>query len=203
MDIGVIQVPTTFTVQQPRLSAADFYDAGLALLERDGFPAVTGVALCDHLGVTRGSFYHHFASHDVFIAGMINHWIDRWTRDTIAAIEQITNAEGRHEHERTVLRAMPHGAEAALRTWGSVEPRAREALRRVDALRRDYLVRSLRSRGADVTSAPRLADAVLATLIGAQLIDSQPDAGRIGAIMDTVWDLLCRFIDDGGEDRAV
>jgi len=36
--------------------------AGIELFTRDGFAAVTTVGLCDHLGVTRGALYHHFAN---------------------------------------------------------------------------------------------------------------------------------------------
>jgi AcrR family transcriptional regulator len=36
--------------------------AGIELFTRDGFAAVTTVQLCEHLGVTRGALYHHFAN---------------------------------------------------------------------------------------------------------------------------------------------
>jgi len=41
---------------------AALVQAGIELFTRDGFAAVTTVQLCEHLGVTRGALYHHFAN---------------------------------------------------------------------------------------------------------------------------------------------
>jgi AcrR family transcriptional regulator len=36
--------------------------AGIELFTRDGFAGVSTVRLCEHVGVTRGALYHHFAN---------------------------------------------------------------------------------------------------------------------------------------------
>lgn len=41
---------------------AALVSAGIELFTRDGFAGVTTVRLCQHLGVTRGALYHHFAN---------------------------------------------------------------------------------------------------------------------------------------------
>lgn len=56
--------------------------AGLAALERGGVGAVAVVPLARELGVTRGSFYWHFASRDALLAAVL----DRWERDHSQAV---------------------------------------------------------------------------------------------------------------------
>ena len=48
------------------LGKADYFDAGFELLASGGVGAVTIAALCYRLGVTKGSFYHHFSSQTAF-----------------------------------------------------------------------------------------------------------------------------------------
>ena len=51
-----------------------FLEAGLDLLAEGGVSAVTIAALCDRLGVTKGSFYHRFDDVAAFHAALLSSW---------------------------------------------------------------------------------------------------------------------------------
>ena len=162
-----------------RLTRRDFFDAAFELLEESGFPALTASALCDRLGVSRGSFYHHFDSFDSFVAELLSDWESRYSRDLISRAETVTDLDRRLNYHVELAADLPHGAEAALRAWGSVEPVVAAAQRRVDQLRFDSLADLLRSHGVPKAEAEIYATIALNTLIGLQLTESPIDAGRL------------------------
>jgi TetR/AcrR family transcriptional regulator, transcriptional repressor for nem operon len=49
-------------------------DAGLALIREQGFSATTIDRLCEHAGVTKGAFFHHFASKEAFGVAVAEYW---------------------------------------------------------------------------------------------------------------------------------
>lgn len=72
---------------QPRLSAADWVQAGLAMLVEAGIDAVQITALARRLGVTRGSFYWHFDSREALLDALIAEWRARNTGVMVEALE--------------------------------------------------------------------------------------------------------------------
>ena len=65
--------------------------AGLDALERGGVEAVAVVPLARELGVTRGSFYWHFASRDELLAAVL----ERWEREHSDAVLDALGAHRR------------------------------------------------------------------------------------------------------------
>ena len=57
-----------------RLTAQDWIDFALKTLAREGFNALKADVLARKLGVSRGSFYWHFAELRAFHAQVIAHW---------------------------------------------------------------------------------------------------------------------------------
>ena len=105
-----------------RRTRRDFFNAAFELLEESGFPALTASAMCGRLGVSRGSFYHHFDTFESFVAELLADWETRCSRDLITRAEAVTDLERRLNYHVELAADLPHGAEAALRAWASVEP---------------------------------------------------------------------------------
>ena len=72
-----------------RLTRARWLEEGLTVLQEDGPAALAADRMAKRLGVSRGSFYWHFANAMDFAAAVLAEWEDRWTNQIIAAIEAV------------------------------------------------------------------------------------------------------------------
>jgi AcrR family transcriptional regulator len=59
------------------LSRDDWLDAAFAAVTQGGFDNVRVLTIADSLGVTRGSFYWHFADHAELVAALLSRWLAR------------------------------------------------------------------------------------------------------------------------------
>jgi AcrR family transcriptional regulator len=66
-------------VAQTRTPRSTWIEAGLAALASGGPDAVRVDLLAKALGVTRGGFYWHFASRQVFLDALLDAWAHRST----------------------------------------------------------------------------------------------------------------------------
>lgn len=171
------------------LTRDHYLAAGLDLLAEGGMSAVTIAALCERLGVTKGSFYHHFED----VAGYHDALLACWEAGTHEGIEKARAVTDSHQR-LSVLKelgvAAHHEAESAIRAWGrSYEPAA-VVVRRVDAAREANLVESFRAVGIPPTRARHLARIGLATLIGTQSLERPVDRQRLLAVFDEYQEWL-------------
>jgi AcrR family transcriptional regulator len=60
------------------VSVEDWLQAGYTVLAEQGVRALKVERLCQHLGVTRGSFYWHFENMDGYRAALVESWIRSW-----------------------------------------------------------------------------------------------------------------------------
>src|SRR3954447_1209617 len=75
-----------------QLSARDWLDQGLKALASRGFTALKAEPLAKALGVSRGSFYWHFADVSAFHAELLKHWREIAAEQVITGVE--TSAGG-------------------------------------------------------------------------------------------------------------
>src|SRR3954452_8692532 len=122
-----------------QLSARDWLDQGLRTLAKSGFTALKAEPLAKAMGVSRGSFYWHFADIGAFHAAILKHWRDVAAEQIIAGIE----AASRDENPLPLLLRRVFGErltlENAVRTWASVDPAARAAVQAIDRRRLSYI----------------------------------------------------------------
>ncbi|WP_432736859.1 TetR/AcrR family transcriptional regulator [Maridesulfovibrio sp. FT414] len=120
-------------------SMEELLDAGIRILETDSIQYLTIDALCKQLGVTKGSFYHHFRSRDDYLKRMLEHWVQVCT---LARMEIADRGNDAAERFRMIVEAsnsLPAGSETSIRAWALRDPLPREFLERVDGIRMDYL----------------------------------------------------------------
>ena len=76
-----------------QLSAKDWLDLGLKTLAKSGFTALKAEPLAKAMGVSRGSFYWHFADIGAFHAAILAHWRNVAADQVIARLEADSDPE--------------------------------------------------------------------------------------------------------------
>ena len=124
-------------MRDERLRPAEWVNAGLKALAKSGFSALKADTLANRLGISRGSFYWHFADVSAFHAAILRRWREIALENIIDEVD--TAADDRLD--ALVYRAFAGdaGIERAVRAWATADGRARAAVEAVDAERIRYL----------------------------------------------------------------
>jgi AcrR family transcriptional regulator len=153
-----------------RKTQHDWLQAGMEILASSGAPALTIDSLSSALGVTKGSFYHHFKGFADFKTALLEFYAAASTLHVIALTEQQTSPAAKiHFLFDLVLQGTPE-PEIALRAWAQHDPEARAVQSRIDAQRIEYV----RSLCLDLAASPEqallMARMVYAILVGSAQI---------------------------------
>jgi AcrR family transcriptional regulator len=172
-----------------QLSAQDWLDQGLKVLARSGFTALKAEPLAKAMGVSRGSFYWHFASLGAFHAAILKYWREVATEQVIANLE----AASTHDDPLLLLLRQAFGGrlalENAVRTWAMFDSAARAAVQAIDRRRLGYVEGMLRASGLS----PDVARARAQILYWAFLGFAQSDQPLSKAKQQAVLDELMRI----------
>lgn len=161
------------------LSAADWIDAASLAIVEGGVGAVAVEPLAQRLGVTKGSFYWHFANRDALLQAALERWEEAGTEAIIAELERIPDPRQR-------LETLIAGAFAGLPPVAGVpaseivtnhafdlavadaadDPIVGPVLRRVSERRVDYLDDCFRALGCSPTEARNRALLGYAAFVG-------------------------------------
>jgi AcrR family transcriptional regulator len=138
-----------------QLSAKDWLDQGLKALAESGFTALKAEPLAKTMGVSRGSFYWHFADVEAFHRAILRHWRDVAAERIIADVEA---SAGEGDPLQLLLRRVfgeRLALESAVRSWAAVDRAAKSAVQAIDRRRLSYVESLLRASGlsADVARA--------------------------------------------------
>jgi len=145
-----------------------FYAAAMRLLAGPGLPALRIGRLCREVGVTSGSFYHHFGGWDGFVAALLAHWTDDQVERIARMVQRESDPRRRVEILERLGLAVPHEAEAAIRSWAATDEVVAAAQRRVDERRRDVLAEVFVPLVGDEALARTLAELGVSLLVGYQ-----------------------------------
>jgi AcrR family transcriptional regulator len=145
----------------------DWVRAGLQCLKERGIDAVRVEPLAKALGVTKGSFYWHFADRPALLAALLAAWQAIGTD----AIAQQVNAKGGGPDIRLrnlmLITAESDGRlDMAIRAWAATDLAAADALTRVDRRRMDFVRDLLCELGVPVQVATSRARLLYCALIG-------------------------------------
>jgi AcrR family transcriptional regulator len=152
-----------------RLTAQDWIDFALTRLRREGFAALKADVLARKLGVSRGSFYWHFADLRAFHARVIARWREMATEAIIADVGRFASPEQRLG--ALLRRAFGHAGvlEIRMRTWAENNAEAARALADIDRRRQLFIERLLREAGVAPQLAAMRAQLLYWTYLGAAL----------------------------------
>lgn len=159
-------------MSRPRsaLSRDDWLAAGQDLLREGGITAVKLRPLLDRLGVTSGSFYHHFADFRGYLDALADNYGEAHLQATVEAIEAVSPGQRLH-----VMRELGDAVEApqldrAMRIWATSNERAARAVRRLDHRMLQLVEEDLVALGFDVEEARLRALVIFAAGIGEPLM---------------------------------
>src|SRR5438477_7765626 len=82
-------------VSETRLSAQDWETAALEALADGGVAGVAVEPLARRLGVTKGSFYWHYADREALLAAALSRWEKSHTESIIAALADVRDPRER------------------------------------------------------------------------------------------------------------
>src|SRR5437870_7259276 len=120
-----------------QLSREDWLNRGLKILAQNGFTALKADPMAKALGVSRGSFYWHFADIGAFHAAILKHWREVAAEQIIAYVKA---AAGTEDPLPLLLRQAFCGKlalEKAVRNWAAFDAAARDAVQAIDRRRLD------------------------------------------------------------------
>jgi AcrR family transcriptional regulator len=175
-----------------QLSAKDWLDQGLKTLARSGFTALKAEPLAKAMGVSRGSFYWHFADVGAYHAAILRHWRDVAAEQIIADLEGSSNSDN---PVALLLRRAFGGRlalENAVRTWATFDPAARAAVQAIDRRRLSYLESLLRASGLSAEAARARAQILYWAFIGFALSDKPLPRARQAAVLDELLRIASR-----------
>jgi AcrR family transcriptional regulator len=149
-----------------RKTKRDWLMAGLEILLAAGTPALTIDRLTSALGMTKGSFYHHFKGFADYKAALLQLYEDEGTQGIIEQTDQQTGPGAKLLFLYTLIAQAPLDLESAIRAWSLHDSEVAAVQTRVDTRRIAYVRDLYAQLGADPARALLLARHAYAILIG-------------------------------------
>jgi AcrR family transcriptional regulator len=113
---------------------------GLLALAKVGPQALTVEIMCRRMGVTKGSFYHHFKNRQDYIENILKLWEEENTSRLIDITEENTGIRDRLNALLKLIFEIPKDREMAVRALALYDRTARKYQVKIDTERRAYLL---------------------------------------------------------------
>ena len=176
--------PSAGRADAARLTRDDWLDAAYDAVVDSGFDGVRVLALADTLGITRGSFYWHFADHAALVSGRIERGRVR-ELDADRALEAARAEDPVEDLLGLLDAALARGGrdlkamrfELALRELGRQDRAVAALLAEVDAVRMALLSTKFERLTGDAAEARELAALLYVAVAGAHQALARPAAG--------------------------
>ncbi|WP_406277178.1 TetR/AcrR family transcriptional regulator [Nocardia sp. NBC_00881] len=147
-----------------------YFDTALEVLAEFGFKGLNIGVLCRRLGVTSGSFYHHFGSWQGFVDALLDHWENRQVRILRTLKFNQGNPDDDIRAMSVLAAGLHHAAEAAIRAWAANDESVNLALKRVDESRRRTVHKAIKGVVGDNDTTTVVTSLGMAMLVGYQQI---------------------------------
>jgi AcrR family transcriptional regulator len=161
------------------VSRVAYLETGLDVLADLGYGGLKLAEVCNRLGVTTGSFYHYFDNWPTYTLELLEHWR---LANTVRLVEWIrTEPDPRRRLDRIIDIGLnlPHGAEAAIRSWSSADPAVHAVQVDVDKERHGILRESALAILGDERQAQLFADWAVYLLVGYEQATLPPDKAAL------------------------
>jgi AcrR family transcriptional regulator len=111
-----------------RATYTDWLKTGLELLAESGPEAIRIDRLCSRMGLTKGSFYHHFDGVGEYTDELTGHWVKEYVSTTLEKGDRL------FPESKKGLKL-----ERAFRAWAEFSQECRRHIDQADRLRLDFL----------------------------------------------------------------
>ena len=122
-----------------------YLEAGYALLSSEGYRGLKLSAVCAHLSLTTGGFYHWFDSWQTYTDTLLADWSRQRTDALGALAASVSDPVERLETLLATTASLDLAAEAEIRVWSRVDPAVGEVQREVDQRRFGVVLESMRA----------------------------------------------------------
>lgn len=167
----------------PGATPRDYFDAALEVLAEHGFTELNVGRLCRALGVTSGSFYHHFGGWPGFVDQLLAYWENR----QVLILRERNFGEAGPVADFAALMdltlGLHHEAEAAIRAWAVNDETVRAAQKRVDEARLRTVGKAVKGIVGDRERARTLTSLGMAMLVGHQQLASTGEHSDLAALL--------------------
>ena len=154
--------------RQPDLTQRDWLVAGQTLLKRGGLRALKLRPLAEELGVSTGSFYHHYADFGAYQGQLAGYFAGRQVEDVIAEVRRREAEPFARIRLLTAIVAERRLARLALamHAWAESDSHARAAVDQHEDAVRGFLAECLEALGFGSHEAAVRAFAIMAVGLG-------------------------------------
>jgi AcrR family transcriptional regulator len=122
-----------------RTTKQDWLFEGLTLIAEEGVAALTIDAVMQRLGVTKGSFYHHFKNIQDYKEQLLLFFEQQGTLNIIELVQHASSASEKLHQLRELIIAGPSKLEVVMRGWAVQDELVRTVNERVDAQRFSFV----------------------------------------------------------------
>ncbi|HYI59637.1 MAG TPA: TetR/AcrR family transcriptional regulator [Microlunatus sp.] len=173
-------------------------DEGLRTLATEGAAGVRIDRIAARLGLSKGSFHHHFAGAE----GYKRDLLARYEALSVDAVESAVAAAGVDASTRDVLQVLTarvgadHAAlfrpelDVAVRAWSATDGEVRAVQQRIDTARIDALTRVWQRVVPDPVEARRAATLPYLVAVGAAMVVPPTDANELRALYELLLGLV-------------
>lgn len=153
------------------LTRADWTDAALDALARDGLRAVAVEPLAERLGATKGSFYWHFRDRNALLEAAVAQWERTGTDELITGLEHIPDPSARHRATVGWLSDSDRDMRIFMvLLWNSDHPVIGPAIGRILSKRMAFSLRLREESGEDTEQARLSMVYAYSVLLGLQML---------------------------------
>ncbi|WP_407688131.1 TetR/AcrR family transcriptional regulator [Mycobacterium sp. HUMS_1102779] len=183
-----------------RLSVEDWLKAGYTLLAEQGSRALKVERLCQQAGVTRGSFYWHFADIDSYRAALVESWNTFLEEDrrSLARLDELPPRERLSAMMIALTNAQHWMLERAMREWARTDPAAAANVRAADRRVLRAVTKAYTDHGFGPADAKLRAELTFAAGVGLLHLAGSAEEAQRAAQREHLLDLMLAEPTQGG-----
>lgn len=177
------------------LNEQDWVSAAIEILVNENVRGIRIDVLCAKLGVTKGSFYWHFATRNDLLVAVLSTWR---RKTTMNVIKSISASSGTARDRLRRLLWLPRGpkspasaqVEQSVRDWARRVEMPKSAVAEVDQIRMDYFTQLVKDAGHDGDEARVRAYIMYCLMMGDSILHQSLSDVPHDTFLDTVMELV-------------